>query len=225
MNMKIIKSDKEHKYTSTGIKFWKHPNQMNEFKDDGKNTIISTHISPEGSCNLNCSYCSVKKRSKTHRIELNTIKDYIEKLMTRGLKAVIITGGGEPLLYPHINELTQWIKEKGLSLALITNGTCTDKLDDWSVFSWVRVSINEIPNWKERISLPVDKISKDTTIGCSYIIDTDRLIEIKDDLSFMLDKLNAEYLRLLPNCLLGREELISKKILLVSIRIYQNIEY
>ncbi len=43
----------EHKYTSTGIKFWRHMQQMDEYKAGNHNTIISTHISPEGACNLN----------------------------------------------------------------------------------------------------------------------------------------------------------------------------
>ena len=204
------KTKEEHKYTSTGIKFWKHPKQMENYKYGNNNTIISTHISPESLCNLNCSYCSVKKRKRSFRIELDVIKDYILKLMTSGLKAVILTGGGEPLLYPYINELSYWIKkEKGLSLALITNGTCSEKLEDWSLFSWIRVSINEIQDWENKINIPIKSLSKNTVVGCSYI-DTGNLENNINSLSKMLDKLNAQYLRILPNCLLNQSDLIKE---------------
>jgi hypothetical protein len=51
-SMSWTRSDEEHKYTSTGIKFWRHQEQMTEFTRpiDGspRRTVISTHISPEG---------------------------------------------------------------------------------------------------------------------------------------------------------------------------------
>ena len=110
-SIKFERSDEEHKYTSTGIKFWRHQDELIAYKKGEGNTIISTHISPEGSCNLSCSYCSVSKRAKNERIELSVIKDYVEKLKKRGLKAVILTGGGEPTLYPYFNELVNEIMD------------------------------------------------------------------------------------------------------------------
>jgi hypothetical protein len=50
------KSEKEHLFTSTGIKFWRHKDQMESYVNKTGKTIISTHISPEGACNLKCSY-------------------------------------------------------------------------------------------------------------------------------------------------------------------------
>lgn len=197
------------KFTSTGIKFWKHQEQMFNYASGNPNTIISTHISPEGFCNLNCSYCSVKQRKTNWRIELDVIKDYVEKLITLGLKAVILTGGGEPTTYPHINELIKWLSEKNLKIALITNGTQTHLIDDWTKFSWIRVSLNQIPNWKERISLPIEKIPESTIIGTSYV-DTGKLESSIEDLKYMVEKLNAKYLRILPNCLLSQENLIEE---------------
>ena len=61
-------SNLEHQYTSTGIKFWRHQEQMWNYRNGDPNTIISTHISPEGACNLKCSYCSVTYRDTHSRI-------------------------------------------------------------------------------------------------------------------------------------------------------------
>ena len=41
------KSEQEHKYTSTGIKFWRHQQQMMSYKNDEGHSVISTHISPD----------------------------------------------------------------------------------------------------------------------------------------------------------------------------------
>lgn len=208
--MERIKSKEEHKYTSTGIKFWRHPLQMNSYRKGEGNTIISTHVSPEGSCNLSCSYCSVKKREKNYRIEKDTIKDYVSKLQTRGLKAVIFTGGGEPTLYPHFNEIVQWTKkERGLDVALITNGTLSERVEPetWDSFSWVRVSINNFKDWKTKINIPTEYLNKDCVVGSSFIYTGENQL-IFNDISELTKRFDARYIRVLPDCLLEQEDLL-----------------
>jgi organic radical activating enzyme len=207
MNIKRDKSEKEHKFTSTGIKFWKHRYQMDNYRNGDPNTIISTHISPEGSCNLNCHYCSVKKRDSSYRIEMPVIKDYITKLKSRGLKAVIITGGGEPTLYKHFNELVTWLSEQDLKIGLITNGTLTDRVDVWDKFSWIRVSINIFDDYENLISLPIEKIPSDVVVGSSFI-ETNNLVDNIEGIKRVVDKIQAKYVRILPNCLLNHEDLL-----------------
>ena len=216
------KSKEEHQYTSTGVKFWRHRPQMVSYKKGTGRSVVSTHISPEGACNLKCPYCSVTYRDTHSRLELDTIKDYVEKLQTRGLKAVILTGGGEPTAYKYFNELVQWIKyERGLSVALITNGTLAKRLDKETLkaFSWLRVSINLFNNWEHRIgnNLDINDLSDDCIVGCSMVytvehestkeIMTNR-IETLNKVSKIADRLNAKYIRLLPNCLLEQKHLV-----------------
>jgi len=215
------KSEEEHKYTSTGIKFWRHQNQMNEFKNGGKNTVISTHISPEGACNLKCPYCSVTYRDTHSRIPLDRIKNYVNQLIGRGLKAVILTGGGEPTLYKHFNELVQWLHfEKRLSIGLITNGTRTKQIQDktFPCFSWVRVSINIFQGWTEKISFPKEKLRDDCVVGCSMVYTGEHELSEKaqsswltllQDISSVADNCGAEYIRVLPNCLLEQNQLLA----------------
>lgn len=203
-----IKTKEEHAYTSTGIKFWRHPDAMNSYREKSGRTIISTHISPEGSCNLKCSYCSVSKRERVNRIELDVVKNYVLALKTRGLKAVILTGGGEPTLYPYFNELVKWLKkEQGLSVALITNGTNTHLVEDdvWKMFSWVRVSLNFFEDYQEKIKFP----DINGILGASMVYVGQSLEEMRQ-LSEFVDKEKVRYVRVLPNCLLAQEELIKE---------------
>jgi len=218
------KSEAEHKYTSTGIKFWRHQNQMMSYKDGGGDTVISSHVSPEGACNLKCPYCSVTYRSTHSRIAPEVIKDYVEKLQTRGLKAVILTGGGEPTSYKHFNDLVQWLKyDRQLSVALITNGTLAKRIEPktWGAFSWIRVSVNLFDNWENRIgqNFETQHLDSNCAVGCSMVytvehestaeIMTDR-VEMLNKVSKIADKLNAKYIRLLPNCLLEQKHLIAQ---------------
>ena len=199
------KSDQENKYTSTGIKFWRHPNSMVAYKNGEPNSIISTHISPEGHCNLSCSYCSVSKRKKFERIEFETIKNYVLTLKKFGLRAVILTGGGEPTLYPQFNELVEWLFKQDLSVALITNGTNIDRVDPklWEIFSWVRISINFFPKYKETIKFPYIR----GVLGASVVYIGQSIEEMRD-LSTFLPADRVKYIRVLPNCLNEQEALI-----------------
>ena len=188
--------------TSTGSKFWLHPLQMESYRRGGGHTVITTHISPEGACNLDCDYCSVSKRDVHQRLDLGTIKNYLRILGNHGLKAVILTGGGEPTGYKHFNELVEHIYSEGFKVALITNGTLAKRVDVWDYFSWVRVSINNFPSWQEKIWIP------DITgrVGLSYCYYTEE--NIWADIQKKADQLDAEYIRVLPDCTLPQDQLI-----------------
>jgi len=189
-------------FTSTGDKFWCHPKQMYSYLETTGYSIISTHISPEGSCNLNCRYCSVKKRNKHYRIELNVIKDYIDKLITRGLKATIITGGGEPTLYPKINELIEFLLKRKLSIALITNGTMLKRVRNLDSFSWIRISYNK----DAKIDVP---LLKRTLLGFSFIYNNEP-ISYFEDVAKVARYFGGKYIRVLPNCLYFGDEFLEK---------------
>ena len=203
----------ERMYTSTGEKFLSHPQAIASFKTGGGKTIISTHISPEGKCNLKCPYCSVAYRTMFNRISLDRIKNYIHVLRSRGLKAAILTGGGEPTLYPQINELIEFIHDEcGLQLAMITNGTTLDRVHPHNrrKFEWLRVSVNIFKDWKKKINIPREFSAAETVIGMSYIMTAEhdytgnniRLKDVINDIIHLMDKFNVTYLRILPNCLI-----------------------
>lgn len=218
--MDMTKTAEEHKWTSSGIKFWRHSEQMFSYRNDGGRSVVSTHISPEGACNLRCPYCSVTYRDTHSRIDLAVIKKYVEDLQSRGLKAVIFTGGGEPTIYPHFNELIQWIKyDRGLSVALITNGTQAKRIEDktWKAFSWVRVSLNVFDGWEEKIWIPKAALSADCVVGCSMVYtsehqSTKEKFDGRQDIlrraSKIADNIGASYCRIQPNCILDKRALM-----------------
>jgi organic radical activating enzyme len=219
-NPSMLKSSMEHSYTSTGIKFWRHQEAMFNYKNGNPNSVISSHISPEGACNLKCPYCSVTYRDTHSRIPIETIVDYVEKLQSRGLKAVILTGGGEPTAYPKINELIKWLKYGcGINIGMITNGTLTNRLDKdaWKALSWVRVSINIFDGWETKIKLPTEYLDPSCVVGASSVFtveheataekELDRLTIMKK-ISGIADRIGAKYVRILPNCLLEQSNLL-----------------
>lgn len=201
----------EHRFTSTGIKFWKHQESMESYRAGTGRTVISTHIAPEGRCNLTCSYCSVSERTFHSTIELPRIQEYVRKLASRGLRAVILTGGGEPTLYKPFNELGEWILDQGLELSLITNGTQFRRVSDRILanLTWVRVSMNNFKDWERKITVPRDRIGPNTTVGMSVCYSSEN--KDPDFLRHVAAKAaehDVAYVRVLPDCMLPQAELI-----------------
>jgi pyruvate-formate lyase-activating enzyme len=166
---------------------------LKSYREGCGNTIISTHISPTAKCNLNCKYCSVSNREKGEEIPLSTALKYIIELKKRGLKAVVLTGGGEPTLYKDLDLLIYILKDYfDLKVGLITNGT-TDNLDYKVVRSldWVRISWNG-----KKIKFPTNNVRG--TLGMSYIWDGQE--EQWDNLENVGRKIGSEYIRVLPDC-------------------------
>jgi organic radical activating enzyme len=206
-----VPSEMEHRFTSTGIKFWRHQDAMESYKAGTGRSIVSTHVSPEGRCNLKCSYCSVSERTLHSTIELERIKLYVERLKSRGLKAVILTGGGEPTLYKDFNPLAEWILEQGLDLALITNGTQFKRVSDTVLkgLSWVRVSMNKFKKWEELITLPVERLGPQTTFGLSLCHSGDNKDpDFVRGVAAFAERHAVSYVRVLPDCMLPQQKLV-----------------
>ena len=165
-------------------------------------SVISTHISPTGKCNLNCSYCSVSKRKKHEQLDIGTIKNYIKKLIPRGLKAVIITGGGEPTIHPDWDELVSHLRMYNLKFGLITNG-----IDLWKrnleIFDWIRISVNYSAYNKlmqSAFQRPY-QLKHNCTMGLSLIYTGDNKEFSVSALLHIAQKFSAKYIRVLPDCL------------------------
>lgn len=201
----------EHRFTSTGIKFWKHKDSMESYRAGAGRSIISTHVAPEGRCNLKCSYCSVSERTLHSTIELPRIIDYLSKLKSRGLKAVILTGGGEPTLYKDFNPLGEWILDNGLELALITNGTQFGRVSDRILagLTWVRVSMNVFKDWERKIEVPRHRFGAATTVGMSVCYSGENKDpEFLRAVARHAEKHDVSYVRVLPDCMLPQDKLV-----------------
>lgn len=87
--------------------------------------IINFHVT--NSCNYRCTYCFGKFPDKTELtfeqacLVIDNIAHYFSKNgITDGR---INLAGGEPLLYPHLEELIDYINAYGIKISVITNGS------------------------------------------------------------------------------------------------------
>jgi len=88
-------------------------------------------------CNLNCVGCwchstflkdfKLKGKEKKRKLPYEIVKKLIEDLYKLGTKEIMLSGSGEPFMYPKIMEVISLIKEKGIKLNIITNFTLINK--------------------------------------------------------------------------------------------------
>jgi len=234
-----LKTHKESSYTSTGEKLAWHNPIFDKLKNTGYGSIIRSTLTMHQRCTSRCPYCSTIARNKSDSISLEEAKEFINKLYFEQadynrlnfpeyndrykeitgsdirLKGVILSGGGQPNLWPHFTEFVEWLSELDLDLGLITNGFPKNVPDEiYNKFKWVRISITPedasphyIDKKFENQYIPFNLKNSDTlTVGYSYVFG-----EWTDDSMLMRLQNSAvdngfEYVRVLTDCNLTRND-------------------
>lgn len=155
-----------YSYTSNIVKLLKHLPKL-QMLQNGVVSPIMVHCIPTHRCQLNCVHCCFKNREdRTKEMSIETWKKGISQFHSIGVRALEFTGGGDPLLWSHLNEGVSFAKSLGMNIGLITNGIGAKVVKDWSVFDWVRVSLNTL---EYRNDLNVNSIKKKTRVSFCYI--------------------------------------------------------
>jgi len=127
---------------------WK---QIEEGRDIPQPALVT--VDPINVCDLKCEWCNanaILNKNKTMISESNLIKiaDFLKEWKgspkwEKGVEAVCIAGGGEPLLHPSIDKFIERLVENGIEVGVVTNGTQIHKyLEALSKCTWVGVSVD-----------------------------------------------------------------------------------
>ena len=114
-------------------------------------------------CNQDCSFCAYRmsgnlsnelfgvaredgsvNNNPNRMIPYEKIVEILEDAAKMGVKAIQLTGGGEPTVHPKFEQVVEKCYELGLEVGLVTNGVkLTPKLIDLLAKAvWVRVSVD-----------------------------------------------------------------------------------
>ncbi|MBL4838076.1 MAG: hypothetical protein JKY34_10910 [Kordiimonadaceae bacterium] len=227
----------EQSFTATGIKLAHHWPIFAKLKETGYGSIIRATLTLHQVCSSNCPFCSTIMRNRSDSISLEEAKAFVTDLYEGQaaynrthfpdhnaaykkltghdirLRGLILSGGGQPNLWPHFKEFVAWLSGLDIDLGLITNAF-PKKIDEniYTHFKWVRLSVTPpeasafYPDGQfEKQYIPKTLLhSKDITTGLSYVYgpwteDTD-LTRLSD----ALGNLGFTYCRLLTDCNLSR---------------------
>ena len=95
-------------------------------------------------CNLNCVGCwchsdflGKSKLKKFDDLPYELVKKLIEDLHKLGIKEIMLSGSGEPFMYPRIMDVITLIKKKGIKLNIVTNFTLLNKEKIKKLLNWM----------------------------------------------------------------------------------------
>ncbi len=123
--------------------------------DLSKESLKQVEIDPIDFCNHNCSWCFTKNFREDKKIDLISLKKYLDQFINNNGKSIVFSGGGEPLLYKELynkNEvferksILKYLIDRNVHIGIITNGSLLHKLfnRDFKIkqISFIRVSLD-----------------------------------------------------------------------------------
>ncbi len=153
---------------------------------------LSINLDVTTACNYRCDHCvDMDILNKKINYDHEKLKDALSLLMDKGMKSVIIIGGGEPTAYPGFEDVVRHLKARGMKIGVVTNGSAMKKIkavaDVLEKGDWVRLSLDSGANetfrrmhkpgskkctldWICGQIAPIKDLNADFQIGFSFII-------------------------------------------------------
>lgn len=174
---------------------------------------LHVRLKPTNRCNHNCRYCAYRQADlqlgqdmrQADSLPPHKALSLAADLVELGVRAVTFSGGGEPLIYPHLLAAARILADGGVRLGCLTNGSpLQGEIADFFAHraTWLRVSMDGWDNDSYRryrgvgdgeYSKVMDNLSSfmrlggPCVLGVSYIVDSENWPHIPE----MLARLKA----------------------------------
>lgn len=236
-SVRHVKTEAEQTFTATGDKLPFHWPIFKKYQETGFGSIIRATMTNHQVCASRCPYRSTIARNKSDRISLEEAQAFVEKLYVRQaafnrasfstyndaykaitgadirLRGLILSGGGQPNLWPHFERFVRWLSGMDIDLGLITNGF-PPHVDEsvYRHFKWIRISITPAdasPFYPEgcfeKQYLPATIVNNpQVTVGFSYVYGPWTTPDILVRMQRAADAFGFTYCRVLTDCNLTR---------------------
>ncbi len=145
------------------LKALRHTDRIDKLRNGEQPAPIHIQLIISDLCNQDCSFCSHRTSGYTtnqlfvvtkpdgsvnhnpnRMIPYDKVVEILDDCAAMGVKAIQVTGGGEPTVHPQHEQIFRDVLERGLELAVVSNGV---KLSDDAIESlleakWVRFSLD-----------------------------------------------------------------------------------
>jgi len=183
-----------------------HGDRLKEYIDTKRtNAPVTITIDLTNKCNNRCPHCISYLKDKDE-LDYDILKHLLYDCSIIGVRGIVITGGGEPLLYKKLIDALKYGYNLGLKFGLITSGQDIGRSDnEWlqilKYLTWIRFSLDagSSERYKYTHGLGKDKfdgviklinrvtnikyINKlSTTIGIGYIVNIDTTLMEQEDI-------------------------------------------
>lgn len=152
---------------------------------------VSINLDLTTACNYACDHCVDLDILNTGiRYDFENLKSSLDRLWQKGLRSVILIGGGEPTVFPQFEETVEFLKKRDIAVAIVSNGSGNAKILKvahlFGPKDWVRLSLDsgsdetfqKMHKPKKPVTLdqicegipPIKAKNPNFQIGFSYII-------------------------------------------------------
>lgn len=178
--MKTITREKTSKnsnssFVSAGVM----PLKLLQSKDaviDGQIRPIHIQVIPTNRCNANCEWCSCSKVDRKKEMPWAELQEMVRYFSELGSSAMTITGGGEPTLHPHLDDLLELTNLLNIETGLVTNGLRWGKKEGVLPanyhLTWMRMSITDTQSGQydsDRVRRVASRLP-DVDVGISFTV-------------------------------------------------------
>lgn len=113
-------------------------------QDKRSKAPVVVDLDPTSFCDLACPECISGKLLNRGRFTRERLSSLAEELVSMGVKAVILIGGGEPLAHSGTQATIYTLGKAGIAIGVVTNGTMIDRnLPGLAQYAaWTRVSVD-----------------------------------------------------------------------------------
>ena len=209
-----------------GLKILWHHEKLKSFVDGKITPPIYVRFKPTNRCNHHCAFCSYapdtgdtevrdKMKDRLDEIPREKTMEIINDFKEMGVKSVTFSGGGEPLIYPYIEEAMQKILDAGINLSIITNGQGLEgkKAEILSRAHWVRISsdasdaasfskIRRVPEeWFHKLTENIRKFAQikdpNCELGINFVVHKDNADQVYRSVKHFKD-LGCNHIKITP---------------------------
>ena len=138
-----------------------HGDRLHQYVTTGDSQPLFCEVNLTNVCNLKCVWCiSENFERKNIYLKPEYLKHFIEQFKAIGGKALTWTGGGEPTIYKHFVEVTEYATAHGIDLGLMSNGIYSTSINDTigTHFKWIRFSVDTLNKAHYKLWKVVEKV-------------------------------------------------------------------
>lgn len=136
------------------------PSVMKVARGERLSAPLVVDLDPTSFCDLSCPECISANILNDGQLERDRIEQLAEELAGSTVKAVILIGGGEPLMHKSVGKIIATLAGAGIRVGLVTNGTLIHRYIDEIAehLSWTRVSMDAATARTHRIFRPSGRL-------------------------------------------------------------------
>ena len=129
-----------------------HPLHLESLRNNIPIAPLHVQLIPTNVCNQRCSFCSYRQKGYSsnatfddrNTIPFSKLAEIISSCEEMGVRAIQLTGGGEPTCHPQFLLLCETILNAGIDLAVVSNGSLWTEshVDCLRKAKWIRLSLD-----------------------------------------------------------------------------------